>query len=70
MMADIAASLIATNDFFNNATCKFFTDKWCNLKKSQEIVTKMKDKLINHNIFRTQRNDSTMCGFFYIAFIA
>ena len=29
----------------------------------------MRDKSINHNIFRAQSNDSILCGFFCIAFI-
>ena len=33
----------------------------------QEILNKIKDKSINHNIFRIQDNESIMCGFYYIA---
>ena len=36
---------------------------------SQEALNKIKDKLITHNIFRTQDNKSIMCGFYGIAFI-
>ena len=35
----------------------------------QEVVNKIKDKSISHNIFRTQDDDSIMCGFYCIAFI-
>ena len=35
----------------------------------QELVNKIKDKSISHNIFRTQDDDSIMCGFYCIAFI-
>ena len=36
---------------------------------SQEVLNKIKDKLINHNIFRIQADDSIMRGFYCIAFI-
>ena len=35
----------------------------------QEVLNKIKDKSIAHNIFRIQDNESTMCGFYCIAFI-
>ena len=35
----------------------------------QEVLNKFKDKSITHNIFRIQDNESTMCGFYCIAFI-
>ena len=35
----------------------------------QEVLNKIKDKSINHNIFRIQDNESIMCGFHRIAFI-
>ena len=35
----------------------------------QEVLNKIKDKLITHNIFRIQNNESIMCGIFCIAFI-
>ena len=35
----------------------------------QEVLNKIKDKSITHNIFRIQDNKSIMCGFYYIAFI-
>ena len=35
----------------------------------QEVFSKIKDKSINHNIFRIQDNDSIMSGFYCIAFI-
>ena len=35
---------------------------------SQELLSKIKDKSITHNIFRIQDDDSIMCGFYYIVF--
>ena len=35
----------------------------------QEVSNKIRDESINHNIFRTQDNESIMCGFDCVAFI-
>ena len=35
----------------------------------QEILNKIKDNSITYNIFRTQDNESTMSGFYCIAFM-
>ena len=35
----------------------------------QDVLNKIKDKSITHNIFRIQDNESIMCGFYCIAFI-
>ena len=35
----------------------------------QEVLNKIKDKSITHNIFRKKDNESIMCGFYSIAFI-
>ena len=35
----------------------------------QEVLNKIRDKSITHNIFRIQDNESIMCGFYYITFI-
>ena len=35
----------------------------------QEVLNKIRDKSITHNIFRIQDNESIMCGFYCIAFI-
>ena len=35
----------------------------------QEVLNKIRDKSVTHNIFRIQDNKSIMCGFYYIAFI-
>ena len=35
----------------------------------QEVLNKIKNKSITHNIFRIQSDDSIMCGFFCVAFI-
>ena len=35
----------------------------------QEVLNKIRDKFITHNIFRTQDNDSNTCRFYCITFI-
>ena len=35
----------------------------------QEVLNKIRDKSITHNIFRIQANKSVMCGFYCMAFI-
>ena len=35
----------------------------------QEILDKIKDKSISHNIFRIQDDNSILCGFYCIAFM-
>ena len=35
----------------------------------QEALNKIRDKLITHNIFRIQDDDSIICGFYRIGFI-
>ena len=35
----------------------------------QEVLSKIKDKSITHDIFRIQSHDSVMCGFYCTAFI-
>ena len=35
----------------------------------QEVLSKIRDKSITHNIFRIQDNESVMCGFYCITFI-
>ena len=35
----------------------------------QEVLSKIKDKSITHNIFRIQDDDSIMCRFYLITFI-
>ena len=34
-----------------------------------EVKNKVKDKLITHDIFRTQDDDSIICGFYCVDFI-
>ena len=36
---------------------------------TREILNKIKDTCIIHNISKMQSDDSVMCGFYYIAFI-
>ena len=35
----------------------------------QEVLNKIRDKSITHNIFRIKDNESIICGFYFIAFI-
>ena len=35
----------------------------------EEVLRKIKDKSITHNIFRTQSDHSIMCGFYCVVFI-
>ena len=35
----------------------------------EEVLSKMKDKVIAHNIFRIRDDESIICGFYCIAFI-
>ena len=35
----------------------------------QEVLNEIRDKSITHNIFRIQKNQSIMCGFYCITFI-
>ena len=35
----------------------------------QEVLSKIKDKSITHNIFRIQYDDSIACGFYCIIYI-
>ena len=35
---------------------------------SQDLLHKIKDKSITHNIFKTQSDDSITCGFYCIGF--
>ena len=34
----------------------------------QEVLNKIRDKSVTHNIFRMQGNESIMCEFFCVAF--
>ena len=36
---------------------------------TQEVLNKIREKSITHNIFRIQDNDSVICGFYCIAFV-
>ena len=35
----------------------------------QEVLNKIRDKSITHNIFRIEDNESVLCGFYCITFI-
>ena len=54
--------------FFDRNTAVYF-DSFRTEYIPQEVLNKIKDKSITHNIFRIQDDDSTMCGFCWIAFI-
>ena len=36
---------------------------------TQEVLNKIREKSITHNISRIQDNDSVICGFYCIAFV-
>ena len=48
--------------FLNKNTAVYF-DSFRIEYIPQELLNKTKDKLITHNIFRIQDNESVMCGF-------
>ena len=54
--------------FINKNTAVYF-DSFGIEYIPQEVLNKIKDKSITHNIFRIQDNESIMCGFYCIAFI-
>ena len=45
--------------------CSYFGTEYI----PQEVLDKIKDKSITHDVFRIQDDDSIMCGFYCIAFI-
>ena len=54
--------------FFNKNTAVYF-DSFGTEYISQEVLNKIRDKSITHNIFRIQDNESIMCQLYCIAFI-
>ena len=54
--------------FINRNTAVYF-DSFGIEYIPQEVLNKIKDTSITHNIFRIQDNESIMCGFYSIAFI-
>ena len=54
--------------FFDKNTAVFF-DSFGVKYIPEEVLSKMKDKVIAHNIFRIRDDDSIICGFYCIAFI-
>ena len=54
--------------FINKNTAAYF-DYFGIEQIPQEVINKIKDKLITHNIVGIQHNEFIMCGFYCIAFI-
>ena len=54
--------------FINKNTAAYF-DYFGIEQIPQEVINKIKDKLITHNIVGIQDNEFIMCGFYCIAFI-
>ena len=54
--------------FIDKNTAVFF-DSFGVKHIPEEVLSKMKDKVIAHNIFRIRDDDSIICGFYCIAFI-
>ena len=54
--------------FINRNTAEYF-DSFGTEYIPQEVLNKIKDKSITHNIFRIQDNESIRCGFYCIGFI-
>ena len=54
--------------FFDRKTAVYF-DSFGIEYISQEVLNKIKDKSIAHNIFRIQDNESILCGFYSVPFI-
>ena len=50
----------------NTATC---VDSFGIEYTLQEVLNKIRDKSITHNVFRIQDNDSVTCGFYCITFL-
>ena len=57
------------SSFIDRSTAVYF-DSFGIKNIPQDLLSKIKDKSITHNIFRIHDNDSFMCGFYCIAFIA
>ena len=57
--------------FISNPSFKQYQDLWYFGIEyiPQEVLNIIRDKSITQNIFRTQENNSSMCGFYCIAFI-
>ena len=54
--------------FINKSTAVYF-DSFGTEYIPQEVLNKIKDKSVTHNIFRIQDNEYIMCGIYYIGFI-
>ena len=55
--------------FFINTNTPLYFDSFGIDYIPQEVLSKIKDKSITHNVFRIRDNESIMCGFYCIAFI-
>ena len=56
------------SSFINRNTAVYF-DSFGIEYVTQEVLNKIRDKSVIHNIFRIQDNESAMCGFYCINFI-
>ena len=54
---------------FNDRNAAVYFDSFGIEYIPQEVLNKIRDKSINHNIFRIQDNEFIMCGFYCITFI-
>ena len=54
--------------FIDRSTTVYF-DSFGTEYIPQEVLNKIRDKSITHNIFRIQDNESIMCWFYCIAFV-
>ena len=55
--------------FIDRNTAAYFDSFFFIEHISQEVLNKIKDKSITHNLFRIQDNKSIICGFYCIALI-
>ena len=54
---------------FTDRKLALYFDSFGNGYIPQDVLNKIKDKSISHNVFRIQDNESIICGFHCIAFI-
>ena len=54
---------------FINQTLGIYFDSFGSKYIPQEVLNKIRDKSITHNIFRIQDSESVLCGFYCITFI-
>ena len=54
---------------FINQTLAIYFDSFGSKYIPQEVLNKIRDKSITHDIFRIQDNESILCGFYCTTFI-